>query len=184
MFRAGPGVLLALLLIACSPAAPSPAPSPATRPASITETSTSVAIRLSESHEPATVTLDAPLERVWSIVPEVYQALGIPAEINDPGARVYGTRSFAQSRLGGKRTADYVRCGNEGAGPSAVSGYRVRLSVVSSLRSAPGGKTVLATEVNGSATPVEGTSTAAVRCASTGALEQRIHSLVSERAAG
>lgn len=184
MARSVAAALLALIAAACAPAGSSPGSAPAGPPASIIETSTSVSVRLSEQAEAATVLLQASPEVVWVLLPEVYESLGIAAEIHDAEARAYGTRRFAQNRLGGKRTAEFVRCGHQGAGPSAASNYRVRLSIVSTLGSAPGVGTRLVTEVSGSATPVEGTSTAAVRCVSTGELEQRINALVAERLAG
>lgn len=144
------------------------------------------AIRLEATSAP-TVTLSASSEQVWAVLPAVYAALEIPVEINDPAARVYGTRRFTRNRLDGKRVTHFIRCGSQGAGSGAlpVTSYRVRLSVLSSVE--PGtasGTALVATRVQGSATSVDGTSSATVGCSSTGALEQRIHRLLAEHLAG
>lgn len=184
MRRLGSIGLVALAAAACAPAASSPRPTPAGPPPSLTVTSTEVTVRLSENAGVAPLRLDAPLERVWEALPAVYETLGIPVEVNDASTRTYGTRRYTYGRLGGKRTMDYVRCGHQGAGPSAVSSYRVRVTIVSSVGPAPDEKSVLATEVTGVAMPVDGTSTGAVRCVTTGDLERRIHSLVAEQLGG
>lgn len=171
-----------LLLAACAPAAPhassaAPEPSPA-----IMETSTGISVRLG-ADGPARAAVDAPAGRVWAALPAVYEALGIPAEVSDPAAHTYGTQRFTRTRLGDRRTAEMVRCGNAGSGASAMSTYRIRLSILTTLRPGAGGGTELSTEVAGSATPVDGTSTGATRCVSTGELERRIAALAAEHAA-
>ena len=131
----------------------------------------------------STVTLNASPEQVWTALPAVYAALGIPAEINQPAAYTYGTNRFTGSRLNGKRITDFMRCGGSGAMPPTT--YRIRLLVLSSVQ--PGttpGTARLTTQVQGSATPVDGTSSAIVGCSSTGRLEQGIHTRILEHLAG
>jgi hypothetical protein len=171
--------LIALSLGACSSAVTSApvsrAPGP---PASVDGTETSTYIRLSEESLAATAEFYATPEKLWAALPVVYGKLGIAANVNDPTTLRYGATAFTSSQLGGKRTADYVRCGNEGAGPSASGAYRRRLSILSSIVGIGDAHSALTTEVTGSATSVEGTSSGAVRCVTNGTLERQIRSLL------
>jgi hypothetical protein len=129
----------------------------------------------------STAVFQAPLDTVWSRLPAAYETLGIRAEVLDPRAWTFGTQRFTGRNLAGKRTIDLVYCGHEGAGPSAVRATLVRLSVVSVLKRLASGDTELTTEVTGTSTPMDGTSTAATRCVSNGELEQRIADAVRAR---
>jgi hypothetical protein len=120
------------------------------------------------------VSLGASRDDAWAALPQVYASLGLRADLVDPATHRYGAQRVTQVRIGERRTRDLVRCGNDGAGPSSVSGHRIQLSIVSRLSASAGGKTDVTTEVAGWATSVEGGSTGAVRCVSTGELEQQI----------
>ena len=173
---------LALFATACAsaPAHPESSPGPS---AHVSDTETGGIFRLSDDSKSVSLSIDAPPEKVWGALSVVYEKLGIRSELNDSTARSIGTRAYSQSRLDGKRTRDWVRCGNDGAGPSSGGMARTRISIVSTVRSAAEGRSDLVTEVGGSSTSVEGTSTGAVACASKGELEQRIRDLVLEELA-
>ena len=174
-------VPLLLAFVACAPPAGAPTASPAnTEPAAVQEAAGGYVIRF-ENEAALSAALNSTPERVWSILPSVYQALRIPTEVYDPRTRSIGTQRFTELRIGDTRTVDLVRCGNEGAGPSAVSAYRVRLSIITTVRARPGNVSSLTTQVTATGTPVEGTSTATVRCVSTGEIERRILALTSEQ---
>jgi len=174
-------LLLALLSVACAPAgSPHPVPGSA---ASINETETGGFIRLSQESKAVSIGIEASAARVWSVLPAVYGRLGIAAEVREEASRTIGTRGFTQQRLDGRRTGDWVTCGNQGSGPGMGGRYRTRLSIISTVRQRSDGGSDLLTEVGGSAAPVEGTSTGAVACASTGGIEQRIRALVQEELA-
>lgn len=164
---------------ATSPAGEAPGPS-----ASVADTETGGTFRLSSDRNFVSMALDASAAKVWDLLPGVYRKLGVPVEINDAAARKIGTQAYMLPRLDGKRTADWVRCGNQGAGPSSGGMFRTRLTIMTTVREAGDGKATLVTEVGGSASPVEGTSTGPVACASTGDLEQRIRALMLEALAG
>jgi hypothetical protein len=127
--------------------------------------------------------LPASPDTVWRTLIEVYSAFGLTPDVADSRSRTYGVRRFTGTRLGGKRTGEYVRCASEGLGPSAVMGHRTELSIVSVLAPAGNGGTILTTEVTGSATRADG-STAPMPCASTGELELRINEVVRGRLPG
>ena len=152
-------------------APPSAAPG---APPTVRPTSSGLAVRLAVDSVRSTTVFQAPLDTVWSRLPAVYEALGIPVQVTDPGTWTFGNRRFTARNLAGKRSIDLMYCGHEGAGPSAVRATLVRLSVVSALRRLASGDTELTTEVTGTSTPMDGTSTASTRCVSNGELEQRI----------
>jgi hypothetical protein len=166
--------LVTLSLAACAPAAQPAQDRPAAPPAHVQETGGGIRIQLSGVEPGTPVSLGGSREAAWAALPQVYAALGLRADLVDPATHRYGAQRVTQARIGERRTRDLVRCGNDGAGPSAVSGYRIQLSIVSRLVPAAGGKTDLTTEVGGWASSVEGGSTGAIRCVSTGELEQQI----------
>ena len=175
-------LLLALLVGACATTAAPPQPGP-TPSGNVADTETGGMFRLGADPMGVALSIGAPPDKVWAAVPVVYEKLGIIAELNEPAQRKIGTLAYTQSRLGGKRTSDWVRCGTQGAGPSSGGMSRTRLSIVTTVRSAGEDRSELVTEVGGSSTNVEGTSTGAVACASKGDLEQRIRDLVLQELA-
>ena len=54
--------------------------------------------------------LAAPPDSVWKALGAAYAALGLTPTVVDSRTRTYGVQRFTQPRLGGKRTAEYVRC--------------------------------------------------------------------------
>lgn len=172
--------LVALLGLATGCAGATPAASPAPEaPTIITGSPEAPTILLGREGATPTGSLPAPIGRVWDALPVAYQSLGIPLQVHEPGEHAFGTRRFAGRRLGGRATEELVRCGNQGAGPSAVGRYRIQLSIITTLRAESPDRTALTTEVEGVAEPVEGTSRSRVRCVSTGDLEQWIYRLVA-----
>lgn len=169
--------------VACAPPTPSASPPPAQLP-TLEQTSSGFVYSLGATAPAARTEIAAPSERVWGALMGAYSALGLTATVIDTRTRTYGVQRFTQPRLGGRRTAEYVRCAFEGTGPSSVGGYRTQLSIISVLTPSGTDATTLAVEVTGFATSVEGTSTPPARCTSTGELEQRIQGLVRERLAG
>lgn len=165
---------LLVLLSACTSSGSTPGGAAPGAPPTVRSTSSGLAVRLAVDSVRSTTVFQAPLDSVWSRLPAVYEALDIPVEVTDPRTWTFGNRRFTGRNLAGKRTIDLVYCGHEGAGPSAVRATLVRLSIVSALKRLASGDTELTTEVTGTSTPMDGTSTAATRCVSNGELEQRI----------
>ena len=168
--------LLLTLLMACASAPP---PMPTTGPsAHVSDTETGGLVRLSQDSKSTSISLDAPAAKVWGVLPAVYRRLGITPERNEAATMTIGTQAYTQSRLDGKRTLEWVRCGNQGAGPSSGGMLRTRFTILSVVRPAANDRADLVTTITGTATPVEGTSTGPISCTSTGDLEQRIRALV------
>ncbi len=171
-----------LLLNGCASAS-SPVAGAGT-PGSIGATETGGMIRMGGDSRAVSVGVTATPEQVWAALPGVYQELGITAEMRDDALRTIGTRAFTGARIGGKRVSDFVRCGNQGSGPSSGGMVRHRLIIVTRVTATGAGKSDLVTEVGGTATPVEGTSTGPITCASTGELEQRIKVMAEKAISG
>jgi len=171
-------VVLALLA-ACGPAPSAPRPLRETNPR-IIETANGVEVHARSDNDPVSTVARAPLERVWAALPEVYRELGIPAGVVDAERHAFGTVGVSVGTIGGQRVGSWVRCGNDGSGPSAANAYRTRLSVVTTLESV-GSSTQVSTAVGGTGTPVEGSSASRVNCVSDGRLETRIAQLLAAR---
>ncbi len=170
---------LCLLLLGCATPVPVSTPPTTSHPATVTGDE-SVLVRLSEEPDAMRSVINAPQERVWRIIPLVYAKLEIDGQVLDSDNQIFGSRKFTNSSLDGTRTAEFVRCGEEGAGPALVNLYRRTLSIVSTVSGNINGKTTVSTEISGYATSVEGTSTGPMRCASNGKLEKRIRTLLNE----
>lgn len=102
-------LLITVSLLACASA--SSAPPVTGSSASITETETGGVIRLSQESRSVSIAIEASAARVWSVLPAVYEKLGIATEVKDAANRTIGTSGFTQQRLDGRRTADQVVTG-------------------------------------------------------------------------
>ena len=162
--------------LGCAPAVKTTStPTPVT-PTTVSDTEAGM-IRLSDMQSIASAKISAPVDSVWRVLPAVYTKLEIAPEVSERNTGVFGTRAHASSRLAGGRAIDLLRCPNSGSG-SAVGAYRTRITILTTLAELPGGATAVSTEVSGIATSVEGTSTGAMRCASTGEIERKIVGLI------
>lgn len=120
-------------------------------------------------------------DQAWAVLPGVYAELGIPLSVNDARTKTLGNTGWRTRRMIGRVPAQrYLECGSSGTLANAET-YQLTLSIVSTVApNARGGATV-ATTVTGSGKNPITSSSAEVRCASTGDLELRIRDLV-ERA--
>lgn len=179
MSRATALVLVLLPLGACGPAAPPhPVPAPAGTP-QVVRSGNGIDINVDAAGAVSAVEIAAPPERVWTALPEAYRALGIPVATLDPASRTVGNARFAAMRqLGGRRMSELLSCAEGLAASSTADTHRMALSVLSSVHPAPGGNTRLETRVSASARSLEGSSTAAIQCGSTGVLETWVAELV------
>lgn len=176
-------VLIAFALGGCAASGASAPTQRAAPPTQVQDNGSEVRVQLGAVEPGPVVQVNGPPEQAWAALPQVYAALGLRPDHVDPATRTYGVQRVTQTRIGERRTRDYVRCGNDGAGPSAATGYRIQLSIVTRLAPSAGGKTDVTTAVGGWATSVEGGSTGAIRCASNGDLEQQIATLLAARLA-
>lgn len=174
---------LALATGAACASSSQPRSAPAGPSSSIIPTSTSVLITLEPENAVVTGLVDADSVSVWSVLPDVYRELGIEGGIIDPAGMVYGNPRFSGRRIGEDRTDRFVRCAGTSGGLTGMGGHRFRLSVASRVQGQIDGRSLLTTMVSGSATTVEGTSTAPSRCVSNGRLERLIADRVADAVA-
>ena len=170
--------LLALAAAACT-GTPSPAgPSPVTL---TMPGDTRVAIADVNADTDAE-SVEATAERVWAVLPASTRS---SASRWRSGTRPGGSSATsacspapawpASSRRGGSAAR------TRGAGPSAVTPYRVQLTVVTRLRPGAEGRTGIATQVVGTGLASDGTGRFTSHCVSTGRLEQIILAAIERR---
>jgi hypothetical protein len=170
-----------LALAACSTAA-DPASGPFNGPARIggSPAAGSMRVTVPGSGSAASRVIAAPPERVWALLPAVYQELGITPGFVDERSRTVGNNDWElRRRIGGRANSAYPNCGTSLVG-AAADLHRVRVTVRTSVL-ASGAGSEIATSLEGSATARDGGSDP-TRCGSTGVLEERIATLLAERA--
>lgn len=138
-------------------------------------------ITMHADDRPSSSTVQAPPERVWAVMPAVYQGLKIPIGMIDQNSRVIGNRRIETNsgRIAGARGSLYLSCGNTGIGVPIADSYQINLSVLTQVIPGSGGTTQVQTSIDANATQ-RGVSSAPVRCASTGRLEQQIAAAIQQ----
>lgn len=185
---AGPA---ALLLAASPPACKSTqTPGPATPTDDVVSARTPVQVytnagvfrtRVSNESAARTTAVDAPVDRVWAVLPEAYAALKLTVTTRRDAERILGAQNVRlRSEFAGQRLSRYLSCGVGLVSGDAADTYEVILDVVSVAAAADGGGTTLQSSVSAVAKPVQ-TSGDPVQCATTGRLEERLAQLVAER---
>ena len=174
-------VAAAGLAAACGPPTGVPRQPAASPPTSVTRAGTDVIVNVNQEPAAFSARLPEPPERAWPALYDVYGELGIPVEtVDEPGRTLGNLRYSVVRRLAGRPLSAFLDCGRSASGGTISDEYRVQLSVRTTLTPAPGGSEVR-TLVQATARSVEGAGAAAVPCASTGVLEQRISVLLAAR---
>ena len=121
------------------------------------------------------------IDKAWAAVPAVFGELGIDPNVVDSKQHVYGNAGTNyRRRLGTQRMSKYFDCGTT-AGIANADEYDILIRVVTQIIPADAGLSALRTQVEGTA-HATATSGQVVRCASTGALEERIAHMVADQA--
>jgi hypothetical protein len=154
-----------------------PAPDQTVRiPSSGGGTATSLSIASSTSA--AVKTLSAPLERIWNVLPAVYDSLGIPVTSRDAATHTIGNSSFkVRRRLGSVPLSRYLECGSTQGAPSADS-YEILLSMTTTVQPGGADATTVTTTVDGMGRPVF-VSAEYIHCGSKGGLESRFYDILN-----
>jgi hypothetical protein len=121
------------------------------------------------------------VDKAWAAIPAAYGELGIAPTLIDSKQHVFGNAGANYRRqMGHQRMSRYFDCGST-AGISNADDYDLLIRVISQIIPAEGGLSIVRTqaEATGHATATSGQ---VVRCASTGALEERIAHMVSDQA--
>jgi hypothetical protein len=174
----------ALTLATLSACASSNSPTPNTRAQEsirvASQAGGSATMRINPSVTTSTLALPVTLDRVWAVLPEAYDSVGVAISDMDPRRHVIGNSGFSvRRRLGKTMLSRYLDCGSSQLGPSADE-YQITMSVMSSVQ--PRGasdSTVVTTNVDASAQGLQ-FSGQTVRCTSRGELEKQLHAMVTQ----
>lgn len=155
----------------------SPAPDQTVRiPSSGGGTATTLSIASSTSA--AVKTLPVSMERIWSVLPAVYDSMGIPVMNRDAATHTIGNPSLKiRRRLADVPLSRYLECGDTQGAPSADS-YEILLSMNTTLQSGGADATTVTTSVDGLGRPVF-VSAEYIHCGSKGGLEKRFFAVLN-----
>ena len=121
--------------------------------------------------------------QVWSVLPQVYEELGIPLTVKDDGRKMIGNESWRTRRqIGRVPMQRYLDCGRSGTIENAET-YQITLSIMSSVTANPSGGSVVGTILQATGRNPVTSSTQDVRCVSMGDLEIRIRDMVQAKVA-
>lgn len=121
--------------------------------------------------------------QVWSVLPLVYEELGIPLTIKNDARKLIGNESWRTRRqIGRVPMQRYLNCGRSGTIENAET-YQITLSIMTSVTVNPSGGSVVGTILQATGRNPVTSSTQDVRCVSMGDLEIRIRDMVQTRVA-
>lgn len=167
--------LLPSVLAACSA---TPAVTTGTgAPTSVVRTGDSRVIQLEDDAELASPVRHS-VAAVWTILPTVFQELGLSGHVLDESRRVYGNDKVSASRVAGQNAQTFFRCANEATGMGSTMRYRMQFAIRTAVTAAENGGSKLNTALTGQASPVDGSSAAKLDCVSNGKLERELRRAV------
>jgi hypothetical protein len=121
--------------------------------------------------------------QVWSVLPSIYQDLGIPLTVKDDNRKVIGNEGWRTRRsIGRVPMQRYLDCGRSGTIENAET-YSISMTIVTTVSANAGGGSVVGTIVSATGRNPITSSTQEVRCVSKGDLEIRIRDMVQQRIA-
>lgn len=146
---------------------------------------TSINLETANTIQTRSTQIAANAKTLWGVLPGAYQDLALDLAVYDSALMVIGNPGLQvnRGRVGDTRVSRYLNCGTDPMGSALADRYNVRLSVVSRVREAGAGASVLETEVSGDAAQ-RAVSSVAVSCASTGVLEEAVANAVKMRLSG
>ena len=128
--------------------------------------------------------LSATPDQVWTALGQVYAGLGVEvATLDRANGRIGNAKFYKSRRMAGESISAFLNCGDTFSGPAA-NVHRIHMSLISTVRPGPGGKTELETSFNAEAQSMEGASSDRLACGTTGVLEERIRKAVEARLGG
>jgi hypothetical protein len=121
------------------------------------------------------------VDKAWAALPTVFGELGIEPNVVDSRQHVFGNAGTThRGKLGTQRLSHYFECGTT-AGIANADQYDILIRVITQIIPADAGLSALRTQVEATG-HANATSGQVVRCATTGALEERIAHMLSEQA--
>ncbi len=177
-------LIMATGACASAPAQPVIKEAPQTPPAILSsgaDNGTGTEVRLSSDIRSIEGEILAPRDSVWSALPAMWQALGIPvASIDRARGTLRSGRFRAPHSLGGKSLRELVDCGYSVTGPRADI-WEVSMEIMTVVQPANSARTRIATQIISDARPRDGTSTQGVSCGSLGELERTLAQRLQQR---
>ena len=172
---------LVLLLASCAGSSGTASPEPERESVRIVDSGG--AIRMTTYHSEGWVThkLPASVAATWSVLPAVYDSLGIPVTTRDAVRHTIGNGGLrVRGRLGKVALQRYLDCGSTQGGPNAET-YEIHLVISTQLLPGANGGSRLSTSVGAEARPVNFASDW-VRCTSKNTLEKAMAELAGRLA--
>jgi hypothetical protein len=127
--------------------------------------------------------INAPVEKAWAALQEVYATLNIPVTDLNQQARTIGNSAYrVRRRIGDVPTMRALDCGGDSGMPNAET-YQLLLTVKSRIIPSDAGGSVVQTTLEGTGKNATTAASSDVRCSSMGALEKRIADLVKAKVA-
>ena len=127
--------------------------------------------------------INAPVEKAWVALQEVYTTLGIPVTELNQQSRTIGNNAYrVRRRIGGVPTMRALDCGGDSGMPNAET-YQLLLTVKSRIIPSDAGGSVVQTTLEGTGKNPTTAASSDVRCSSMGTLEKRIADLVKAKVA-
>jgi len=163
-------------LVACSTSAAPPSVSPTTQTVRVIGAGgagVAGSAKTAPANDLAVDTLWVGLDKIWRLLPAVYEALEIPIADFDAATNTIGNSGLkVYRRLGKTPLTKYLDCGRTQIGLSADS-YDIRMSVLTRLARIDSGKTTVATNIEAVGRPMQyaGSET---RCRTKGTLEDEL----------
>ena len=172
-------LLIGVVAGACAPPRQSAAPEISLTSVTVGQQDFDGSREIDLRHRPGVMetTLPASLSAVWTILPEVFDALDIDVTRIDASTGVMGNPGYRARRIEGERMSLWLDCGRGLVRPYADA-YEVRLTVIVQLLPSPDGGTTVRTTVDAYARD-RSVNGSAVHCLSWGTLERRIAQLAT-----
>lgn len=121
--------------------------------------------------------------QVWSVLPQVYEELGIPISMKNDAQKSIGNSAWRTRRqIGRVPMQRYLDCGRSGTIENAET-YSITLAITTTVSANPGGGSVVGTILQATGRNPVTSSTQDVRCVSMGDLEIRIRDMVQTKVA-
>ncbi|MDH5234102.1 MAG: hypothetical protein OEW77_04020 [Gemmatimonadota bacterium] len=111
-------------------------------------------LRIRNDYEATSAIIGLPIDKVWALLPEAFDTIGVAVTVRDPRQRLFGTDGVkVRQRIGGVPLSRFFDCGTTQVGANADS-YEIFLTVMTQLKPAEGDFTTMEVTVTARARPV------------------------------
>ncbi|HEX6911963.1 MAG TPA: hypothetical protein VF142_16280 [Longimicrobium sp.] len=169
-------------LAACGPAASTPSRGPVQTPTQVVTTNDAMHITTSAEVRVVSQDVDAPVDRVWAVLPAVYQELGLGTGQDASRRTVMGGANFTR-RFMGENATRFFDCGQGQFGSRIAASYTIRMTVSTTVNPGTGSGSRLDSMIEAFARSTDGANAVAAQCRTTGRLEEMISDRVRQKLA-